>query len=536
MAKLYDHRGNPVDTNALKTVLAAPSLTGIRQVISDHPAQGLTPRRLANLLREAEYGQPMRYLELAEEMEEKDLHYRSVLSTRKLAVSGLEIVVEAATDGRDDVAAADLVREAIVREGIEDVFTDVLDAIGKGFSVCEILWDTSESQWMPQEILWRDPRWFTFDPNDGTTVLLLDEKNLNGLPLAPYKFVVHTPKVKSGIPLRGGIARAAAWAYLFKNYALKDWVAFAEVYGQPVRVGKYGPGAQKEDIDVLKEAVASIGSDAGAVIPDSMILDFVDHVGKSASAQVYEKLLDYLDKQVSKAVLGHTGSADSTPGKLGGENEAKDVRADLVIADSRQLAGALNRQVVRPLVDLNMGPRKAYPRLRLQIEEPEDLTALADNLEKMVPLGLKVGMSWARDKFGIPDPAKDEELLTPPAAAPSFGPAVPYPEGAAAAANARRRAHGRACPVCGEANAAAAPGNDAVDGYADRAGREAMPMMDGLIEPVRRLVMEAKSLEEIRDGLLDLYGDMDPAGLGDLIMRALTAAELAGRFEVGNAP
>ncbi|MDD5762211.1 MAG: DUF935 domain-containing protein [bacterium] len=536
MAKLYDHRGNPVELGTLRTELAAPSLAGIRQVMSNHPAQGLTPARLASLLRQAEYGYPIAYLELAEEMEEKDLHYRSVLGTRKLAVSGLQAVVEAASDAAEDVKAAELVREVVLQEGFEDVLMDVLDAIGKGFSVCEILWDASESEWRPQEIVWRDPRWFVPSQVDGRTILLLDEKNLNGLPLAPYKFIVHTPKVKSGIPLRGGIARAAAWAYLFKNYGLKDWVSFAEVYGQPVRVGKYGAGALPEDVNILKEAVASIGSDAGAVIPDSMLIEFVDHVGKAASAQIYERLLDYLDKQVSKAVLGHSGSADSTPGKLGGETEAKDVRKDLLIADAKQLCATINRQLVRAVVDLNMGPRAVYPKLRLQMEEAEDLTALAENLDKLVPMGVKVSASWTRDKFGIPDPDPEEELLSA-RVSPVAPPAEPMPPEdplAAATAATARRTNRTVCPHCQTANAGGTAVPDVADAYAGRAGEEALPLMDDLLEPVRALVARAANLEEVRDGLLSLYRGMDPAKLGELMALAISAAELSGRFEVGN--
>ena len=73
-------------------------------------------------------------------------------------------------------------------------------------------------------------------------------------PLVPYKFIVHVAKAKAGLPIRGGLARAAGWAYLFKNYVLKDWVTFAEVYGQPLRVGKYGPGATEQDKETLLQS------------------------------------------------------------------------------------------------------------------------------------------------------------------------------------------------------------------------------------------------------------------------------------------
>jgi len=45
--------------------------------------------------------------------------------------------------------------------------------------------------------------------------------------------------------------------YLFKNYAVKDRVAFAEVFGMPLRIGKYEPGATKADREALIQAETS---------------------------------------------------------------------------------------------------------------------------------------------------------------------------------------------------------------------------------------------------------------------------------------
>ena len=60
--------------------------------------------------------------------------------------------------------------------------------------------------------------------------------------------------------------------------------------------------------------------------------------------------------------------------------------------------------------------------------------------------------------------------------------------------------------------------------------------MAGLIEPVRRLVCSAASLEEIRDGVYELYAEMDPAGLADALEKAMKAAEMRGRGSVRRAP
>ena len=198
MKTLYDAYGNPIDKSRLYEEQAAPTVTGVRQILSGHPAQNLTPSRLTSLLLAAEQGDALAYLELAEEMEEKDLHYRSVLSTRKLQVAGLPIQVEAASDSAEDVKAADLVRDVISSGVIASAMQDILDAVGKGYSVCEIMWNTEGRSWYPFALEWCDPRWFVFDRLDGTTLRLKGESGLPE-PLAPAKFVTHIHKSKSGL-------------------------------------------------------------------------------------------------------------------------------------------------------------------------------------------------------------------------------------------------------------------------------------------------------------------------------------------------
>ena len=56
---------------------------------------------------------------------------------------------------------------------------------------------------------------------------------------------------RSGYDTRAGIMRVCAWMYLFKNYTVKDMMGFAEVYGMPLRVGKYEPGASRADREAL---------------------------------------------------------------------------------------------------------------------------------------------------------------------------------------------------------------------------------------------------------------------------------------------
>src|SRR5271167_796659 len=445
---LYDGYGREVDTGLLRGEQAAPSMAGVRNIYSVmHPSIGLTPERLSGILRQAEVGDPYLYLELAEEIEEKDLHYLAVLGTRKNAAAQLDLLVRAASTGAEDQRAAAMVRETLL-DGplqLDSVLFDVLDAVGKGFSATEIIWNTSGREWFPAQLKWRDPRWFAFDWISGEEMLVRTLKgeiipvesdaaaarptHFGGsgvyssmgagigiqpmtAPLAPYKFITHIAKAKAGLPIRGGLARAAGWAYLFKNYILKDWVTFAEVFGQPLRVGKYHPGASEQDKQALLSAVSRIGSDAAAIIPESMVIEFTE-AHQNGSSELYQTFCQYLDAQVSKAVLGQTLTTEMP--RSGGSRAAaqvhEGVRRDILNADARRLAATLARDLVRPIVELNMGPQAHYPKIQLGLPDDSDVKVFAEIVAMLADRGLRVGQKTILDKLGIAEAGEGEAVL-----------------------------------------------------------------------------------------------------------------------------
>lgn len=519
MPGLVDHLGRPIDFAALREEQAAAQLTGVRSPMGDHPSKGLTPQRLAAILLEAEDGDPMRYFELAEDMEEKDLHYLSVLGTRKRAVTQLLITVEAASDEKVDVDNADFVRQWLARDELEDDLFDILDAIGKGISHTEIIWDFSASQWWPARLEWRDPRWFEFSRADRRTPMVRTERGPE--PLAAFKYITHAPKAKSGLPVRGGLARAAAWSWMFKNYSVKDWVAFAEVYGMPLRLGKYQPGASENDIRTLRRAVASMSSDAAAVVPKSMEIEFVDakRSGQGGGGDVYKALAEYLDQQISKGVLGQTATTDAIAGGHAVGQEHNLVRNDIKRADAKQLAGTLNRDLVRPLIDLNKGPQKLYPRIVIRLHEETDITVMSEALSKLVPLGLEVQQSEVRDKLGFADPAKDAKLLKPSSAAPSGDVLPPV-------------AHSVRTP-CPVHSVMPAGGADLIDGLVEEMiGTDWEPMMRPAVDGLENFFDGVTTIEEARDRLVEALQSMDLDELTEKLARAGFSSRIAGALGI----
>lgn len=541
MVQIVDHRGEPLRQSDLTREISGPTVTGTRSIWTSL-TRDITPARLASILRESEQpgeGAAARYVELAEVMEERDLHYLGVVSTRKRQVAQIGIVVEPVSDAAEDVRDADLVREWFERDELEDEIVDILDAIAKGYSVGEIIWETSEREWRPVRIEHRLPQWFDFDRVTGTQLQVRGDEG-GWVDLAPYKFVTHVPRAKSGLPIRGGLARTATFAWIAKTYTLRDWVQFSEVYGRPFRLGKYHKNATENEKSILYRAVRDLGADAAAIIPEEMLIEFMGDKSGTAHSDMHRELLRYVDSQLSIAVLGQTlttQEGDSGSYSLGQVHNQ--VREDIERSDGRQLAATIRRDMVVPIVTLNHGPRSAYPKVVIERESQPDLELLSKSLERLVPLGLRVRQEQIRTMFGLEEPDDDDEVLEsrspPPMAPPGATDPPPAPP-------ARARDAGGDHP---RALAATLMEDDPVPALTARTRDAVGPLIDDWATRIRSGdLREARSLEGFRDRLeaQQAWVDDPDAPMPDVddvvaaLGPALAAAELAGHFDVDEDP
>lgn len=486
--RIYGPDGRPaaLPRRDLARRTAPPAQTGFRRPQQWHSVvAGLTPGRLRAIYQAISTGAWCPdFFELAEEIEERDLHYRGVLQQRRLRSAGAPIDVAAASAAAADRALADEVRERVV-QGPEwhGLLLSILDALGKGVSCVEIVWRYRGGRWEPGACHRIDPRWLVWDDADGETPLLMRDRGdapagaRRGLadpaagafraradPLAPGKFIYHAHRSKSGLPTRGGLAFSVATMYLLKSVAVRDWWAFAELYGVPVRVGKYGPTATEADVRTLVDALAALAADAGAAIPESMSIDVLSAAGggEGGSRGLFGAQADWCDAQVSKAVVGQTMTADDGSSRAQAEVHA-DVRDDLVRDDVRQVCETLSRTLVRWYCELNHRVRPAgWPRLVLP-PPPADLDVPA--IVSAVSAGLRVPAAWLRERLGIPEPKAGEEVLT-------GMPAGADPAGADGPATHADRRAGLVLAAAEEA--------------ADRG-------LDGLLEPLRQALAGAET-------------------------------------------
>ncbi len=389
------------DTKAPVTrELAAVSLA---ERWSTYPSSGLTPERLAEIFREADLGDVYRQIELFEEMEEKDAHLAAILQTRKMAVlsKDYEVLPYAKTPEDEQIAA--FADEAIFEiPGLEGAFLDLLDAIGKGFAVSEIIWEVTGGWAKVAKLRWIPQKKVTFR-DDLQPRLLTAGAPWQGVEPPPWKIIYHRYKARSGYASRAGVLRVVGWMYLLKNFALKDWAAFNEVFGMPLRLGKYDPSASPADREALIRAIRNLGSDAAGVISKNTEIEFVSAVTKTGP-NPYQVLAEFCNREMSKAVLGQTLTTD-TAGATGTYAAARvhgQVRRDLVEADAQALATTLREQLLRPLVGFNFGWDRPVPWFRFKYEEEEDLKTLSEVYRNLAVLGVPMNAEHLAERFGIP--------------------------------------------------------------------------------------------------------------------------------------
>ena len=89
------------------------------------------------------------------------------------------------------------------------------------------------------------------------------------------------------------------------------------------------------------------------------------------------------------------------------------MRHDILSADARRLASTMNRDLVKPIVDLNLGPRRCYPRLSLGLPDDSDSKQFVEIVAMLADRGLRIGQRGILDKLGLPEPGPGEPILEP---------------------------------------------------------------------------------------------------------------------------
>jgi phage gp29-like protein len=545
LSSLIDQHGRRIpraEIAALREEISPVGAIHARPPFEGHFAFGMDPARLGAFIRAADTGNTLNWMILAEEIEELFPHYYAVLSKRRRQVSQLPITVNDAADNPQAKKHGDLVRDWLKTDVLQQSLFGMLDAIGKGYSVHEIIWESTPRRVRPAQLLYRPPRFFELSWVDGATVWLRTENGFQDL--MPHKFIVHRHPSKSGLIARSGLTRAVAFLWLYATYTAKDWAVFCQGYGMPIRVGRYGPEASETDKHVLWQAVSSIAGDVAAIIPKSMEIEFVKGNEGTAGTELYLKRADWLDRQVSKLVLGSTAGTDAIAGGHAVGKEHREVEQDVENFDAGLLAFTLTRQVIPAMVAFTHGPQDEYPTLTIGRPDLVPLPDLISAIKEWGPMGMKVKAQQLLERLQLEEPEDGDEIVGGvPAhmlervdvpAAPTTGD-VDIPDNDTTDRDGQRRPRVNKPPPGPVRNtflgrlislhAQADP--EILEALTERLGQEAAGALAGLTDQVRQAFEQATDLRDLAHRVHALK--LKPAAFAEAMARGMALAQLVGQ-------
>lgn len=376
------------------------------------------------------------------DLELKDDAITSALDTRKDGVLAKARRVLPASDKRQDRKIAEFVEETLEGyfvenegryTGLDQVLFEMLDAVGKGVSLGEIIFGDGGDRVYIADVKFKPQHMFSF--SDGPLAAYSTPSYLglqtgplrlrnalyvpgigdNGL-LPENKFVVasYRPQLSN----RWGTATLLKvfWPSWFKRAGLKQWLRYLEK-GSGSVVVRYNDGAGPAEQGQALNAARAVNEESAVALPKKFILEVMEHVRQSLGTS-FEGLTDGMcNNAIMRVILGQTLTSRGSEG--GGSRALGDVhqqvRAEKIEWDAKFLMSNVNRSFVRPIVLFKFGPSARLPRWVIDYDPKRDQSAESIVDERLAGMGLPMTKKFFYDKYQVPEPGEGEELLEAPA-------------------------------------------------------------------------------------------------------------------------
>ena len=351
-----------------------------------------------------------------------DSHVFACVQSRKAGVLSLEWEINR---GLDKDETAEKVIEIIKKLDIYRLINDILDATLFGFQPIEIIWGRVDNLVLPIELKAKPSEWFCFD--DENQLKFRTKEHYFGEELPPKKFLCPQANPSYENPYGERTLSRVFWPVTFKKGGLKFWVIFTEKYGIPHLIGKHPRGASEEETDRLAGLLEQMVQDAIAVIPDDSSVE-IQEANKSSSAEIFEKLMDKMNAEISKAILGQTLTTEvGSTGSYAASNTHFAVRQDIIDADKKMVEKTIN-QLIQWIYEINFS-NKDVPVFEMFEVEDIDL-GLAQRDKILSETGVKFTKDYFIKNYGLEEEDFDiREDIIP--ATPQFSQfkEEPEPEG-----------------------------------------------------------------------------------------------------------
>lgn len=366
-----------------------------------------TPAKFASLLKQVDNGDIAALCEMQLEMERKNAWLQGVASTRRRAVTALDWSIEPEEELSDDSSAkeaADYCFQTLKAiPSWKRALAYLSTAIGPNVAVVEVIW----SRATPIDFVEIPGHRLTSHWQKHCGVFIVTDEEPLGVSTEVFgKFIVHHPESQGGFPLRKTLTHATCLPYLSMSFGQKDWQAFNELYGIPLRIAKAENAAVDFDRDEVQEALEQIGSDAAMTLPPGVNIEFLQATGKG---DTFVSMMEWAETTLSILWLGQNLTTNiSDSGSRAAAEVHDSIRMDVLAADMQAEADSIREQLLTPMTRLRFpGKQVPVPIFKRKMEKVRNIEAERLAMEKlsfMSSAGLRVDPEQIYHMMDIPMP------------------------------------------------------------------------------------------------------------------------------------
>lgn len=403
----------------------------------------ITAEYVSSVLRICLTGYRREFVDLLDEMLEREPHGYAVLAQRILTVAGARLEVLSA-ELEDDDPRQDLADEiaGFVRKHLEALpdrrqsFAALLWALYYGVAAAETQWAKDGfGKWVPRRLHFIHSRRLSYPDPGSWGVRIWDQGGVSSWwtqtqdvtsqsfgispDWYPGKFIVHAPQVRGDYPTREGLGRQVIWYFLFKAMAVRGAGQFVERYGKPWAIASYRTNpdriAETEDIAAAESIVGALGLGSGgsAALPDCIKVELMGpSVSGGGKGIKHQELIDLCNAEISKAVLGQTLTTEAGKrGNVGATDVHKQGADQIAKHDAGCLEETLRRDLVMWMVRFNYGAENLdlCPDLRIHTEEKPDPMTIIARAAAGAAAGLPVDADKIAKDAGLPLVPQEDE-------------------------------------------------------------------------------------------------------------------------------
>jgi phage gp29-like protein len=381
--------------------------------------------RIQAALRQADFGLMVDLTDLEHEMLSLDPHLSGVVGKRTGWVGALDWVLDEATGDNIDPKLATRIA-ADTRASIEAIplfqrrLVDLAWGVYDGRSALETHWDLAPGgRWSGKELAWIHPRRLSYGSR--RELRLIDTFNRRGnfgddgfaLEDFPGHFITYTPRLFNEYPEREGLApRTLYWSF-FKRFDWRMRMALTELFGIPWRIIETEKDAtvNKEWLEEAADDAEALGETTTMGLPPGAKLN-IPNMGKQ-DGQLFKLTSDDVNGEMSKLVLGNTGTTETDQGNRAGMIIAKSEQEVTMSGDAEGVSGAFQAGYVVPFVGLNygMGALDHAPTFRIKADTPRDQGKEVERITQIVSLGIPVAEAEIREAGGARQVEEDEAFI-----------------------------------------------------------------------------------------------------------------------------